>query len=179
MDETGKPAGGRRGPTKLTNEFVRSISAPATGSATFWDNGHKDAVRGFGLRVHAVSDRSSRSADGRRQGAATSGPHEDWPSKRALSARWEAELFVRLPKDDLLANKLKRHFAVAIAALASDRARREPTHDDLLKLIIMARALYESEYRSREMKARLEDLGGPELIERTVELTETNEVAMH
>jgi integrase len=49
---------GRRGPLKLTNEFMRDFPAPERGSAMVWDAGHKDAIRGFGARFHAPTRRS-------------------------------------------------------------------------------------------------------------------------
>ena len=47
---------------KLTNEFVREVPAPKTGSAMKWDTGHDSSVRGFGVRISAPTKRTPEGA---------------------------------------------------------------------------------------------------------------------
>jgi integrase len=42
---------------KLTSNLIQSIAAPKRGSITLWDSDHRDAIRGFGLRIFAPTKR--------------------------------------------------------------------------------------------------------------------------
>jgi integrase len=42
---------------KLTSDLIQSASAPKRGSITLWDVDHRDAIRGFGLRIFAPTKR--------------------------------------------------------------------------------------------------------------------------
>src|SRR5208337_4051800 len=47
---------------KLTDPLIRNEAAPATGTKTLWDGGHKGAVAGFGARIFAPTKRNPEGA---------------------------------------------------------------------------------------------------------------------
>src|SRR5438128_11546435 len=42
---------------KITAELIEETDAPAEGSITLWDTGHKQTVKGFAIRVFAPTER--------------------------------------------------------------------------------------------------------------------------
>jgi integrase len=75
---------------RLTNELVQKIEPPASGAVTWWDGDHKEAVRGFGIRVYSTGRRSwflNYTVRGR-EGRKTLG---EFPTWSATAARLEAK----------------------------------------------------------------------------------------
>jgi integrase len=47
---------------KLTHDLIQSTAAPERGSITLWDGDHREAIRGFGLRIFAPTKRHPEGA---------------------------------------------------------------------------------------------------------------------
>jgi integrase len=74
----------------LTNDFIKAIETPTAGAITYWDGGHAQAVRGFGIRVYSTGRRSwflNYTVSGR-EGRKTLG---EFPTWSAVAARLEAK----------------------------------------------------------------------------------------
>jgi integrase len=105
--------------------------APATGAATFWDGGHKDAVTGFGVRIFAKTKRHPTGARSffinyrvhGREKRLTIGAYPDWSAE---AARAEAkELRQRIDRGEDPAKQRKdRREAPTVRDLA-ERYRAE------------------------------------------------------
>ena len=151
-------------PSKLTDQLVRSLPFPATGSRICYDGGN-DAVRGFGLRVTAGGARSFilNYVVGGRERRMTIGAYPDWS---VAAAREEAK-------------RLKREIDRGRDPLGDRVAYREaPTVNDLCDRYLEEHAAKKrSEAEDRRMIERLVRL---ELGARKVaEITYTDIEGLH
>jgi integrase len=148
-------------PEKLTNDFVQSVAAPATGAITVWDNDPK--ARGFGLRVFAptrLNEAGVRSffINYRIDGIERRHTIGKYPTWSAAAARAEAqELRKRIDRgEDPASEKRERREAATVGDLI----------DRYIKDHLPKKAANDEPFR-RNDEIRMLDLSGDALDRRT------------
>jgi integrase len=102
---------------KITSKLIEGTVAPAKGSVTLWDTGHKDAVRGFGARVFAPTERHpgglrSFFVNYRRNGVErrlTIGSYPTWPVTAARAEAKELRQRIDRGEDPAVEKREHRH----------------------------------------------------------------------